>query len=127
MLLLDTQVVLWVASGSPRLGGHARTLIEKSTHVFVSATTVLELTIKSMLGKIDLPADFIESLADQGFQRLPIDHADAAGVARFPDLVRHDPFDRLLLSQARTKGLDLITADETLVGLGLANVVDARR
>ncbi len=127
MLLLDTQVVLWVASGSPRLGARARTLIETSTQVFISATTVLELTIKSLLGKIDLPADFVESLADQGFQRLPIDHDDAAGIAHFPGLVRHDPFDRLLLSQARTKGLGLITADETLIALGLANVVDARR
>lgn len=127
MLLLDTQVVLWVASGGPRLGIRARTLIETSSNVFVSSATVFELTIKAMLGRLELPSEFIESLEEQGFQRLPIDHKDAAGVAHFPDLVRHDPFDRLLLSQARTKGLDLVTADEAILALGLTNVVDARR
>ncbi len=127
MLLLDTQVVLWVSAGCPKLGRRSYELIEASSQVFVSSATVLELTIKSMLGKLDLPAGFIESLADQGFQRLPIDHDDAAGIAHFPGLVRHDPFDRLLLSQARTKGLDLVTADETILSLGLARVIDARR
>jgi PIN domain nuclease of toxin-antitoxin system len=127
MLLLDTQVVLWVSAGSPKLGRRSYALIEASSQVFVSSATVLELTIKSMLGKLDLPAGFIESLAEQGFQPLVIDHSDASGLENFAELVRNDPFDRLLLSQARAKGLDLVTADETILSLGLARVIDARR
>src|SRR5882757_7272261 len=79
MLLLDSQVVLWVLDGNPRLGARARSRIAKSPAVHVSAASVWELTIKSMLGKLTIPAGFSTLLADQGFELLPIttEHAEA--------------------------------------------------
>lgn len=125
MLLLDSQVVLWVATDTPRLGAKARARIAAVPEVFVSSASVFELTIKSMLGRLQLPIGFLDSLADQGFVALPIGHEAAAGVAAFPDLLRHDPFDRLLLSQAKQGGMTLLTADRVLLSLGLDFVVDA--
>jgi PIN domain nuclease of toxin-antitoxin system len=126
MLLLDSQVVLWVSTDNPRLGRKTRARIASSSEVYVSAASVFELTIKSMLGKLRLPADFVESVPAQGFIPLPIEHEDAAGVTVFPELFRHDPLDRLVLSQAKRGGLTLLTADSVLLSLGLDFVVDAR-
>ncbi|MGH3996124.1 MAG: hypothetical protein ACRDTJ_01515, partial [Pseudonocardiaceae bacterium] len=78
VLLLDSQAGLWVLSGSPRLGPRARRLIEASPAVHVSAVSVWELTIKAMLGKVDLPVGLAGKLEQQGLAILTItaDHAE---------------------------------------------------
>lgn len=113
-LLLDTHVVLWVLAGSPRLKPGARSLIEQADAVFVSAASVWELAIKLRLGKIslDLPG-FLAALAPSGFDVLPVTVAHAAGVAQLPPH-HQDPFDRLLVSQALSEPLRLLTADAAL-------------
>lgn len=125
MLLLDSQVVLWALTDSPRLGASARKRIAESTQVHVSSATVLELTIKSMLGKLQLPEGFVATLKADGYRELPITHADAEGLAGLPELAQHDPFDRILVSQASRAKLTLLTADRVLLQLGRADVVDA--
>lgn len=127
MLLLDSQVLLWVLSGSSRIGPEARQLIGTSSAVHVSAASVWELTIKSMLGKLDLPVGLPEVLDEQGFTVLDVTAAHAEGVRAFPELIRHDPFDRLIIAQAQLDGLRLLTADRVLLGLGRVFVVDATR
>lgn len=69
MLLLDSQAALWVLSGNPRLGPHARRLIEASPAVHLSAATMWELTIKAMLGTVDLPAGLVGRVEQQGHSR----------------------------------------------------------
>lgn len=125
MLLLDTSALIWVLIDSPRLGRQARKRITQASVVHVSAVSVAELTIKAMLGRIGVPEDLPAALRQQSLVELPLTAEHAAAVTDFPALVRHDPFDRLLLAQARTAGLDFLTSDRTLLGLGLDFVVDA--
>lgn len=127
MLLLDSQATLWVLSGSSRLGPDARRLVASSAAVHVSVATIWELTIKDMLGKVALPADLPDLLVEEGFAILDITAAHAHGLRAFPELARHDPFDRLIIAQAGVSGLRLLTADRVLLGLGRDFVVDAGR
>jgi hypothetical protein len=89
-------------------------------------TTVWELTIKTMLGKLSVPADFSKRLSTQGLIPLSITAEHAEAIRDFPELVRHDPFDRLLVAQAACAGLRLLTADQILLGLG-RDFIDASR
>lgn len=126
MLLLDSQAVLWLMSDNPRLGAAARARIGQATAVHVSVATVWELTIKSMLGKLTVPEKFAHALSEAGLVTLAVSAEHAEGITVLPELVRHDPFDRLIVSQARCEGLTLLTADDVLLGLGLSFVIDAR-
>ncbi len=111
-LLLDTHALIWAAE--ERLGGAARTAIEGAAdEVFVSTASVWEIEIKRALGRLHTPADVAGLVDESGFERLSItfEHASAAG--RLP-LLHGDPFDRMLVAQARVEGLTLATADEQL-------------
>lgn len=125
MLLLDSQAALWVLGDSPRLGVQARALITKSVQVHVSAATVWELTIKSMLKKITIPENISTLLEEQGFSLVSITAEHAEGISEFPSLTRHDPFDRLIVAQAHQLGMRLVTADQVLLNLGRQFIVDA--
>lgn len=125
MLLLDTHVALWVLRDDPRLGPAAREAITSSSAVHVSAATVLELTIKSMLGKVSIPDPLTARITDQGMVIMPVTGQHAERIRDFSELVRHDPFDRLIVAQAAAAGLQLLTADRVLLGLGRDFVVDA--
>lgn len=109
----------------PGLGIAARRRIENDDVVYVSAATIWELTIKSMLGKLEVEPEFESLLVDQGIMLLPITAQHAAGIAQFPELLRHDPFDRLLIAQAKLERLDLLTADKVLLAAGYGFTVDA--
>ena len=110
---------------SPRLGPAARQIIRSATAVHVSAATVWELTIKTMLGKLSVPDKLASRLAEQGLILLSITAEHAESIHEFPKLTRHDPFDRLLVAQASQAGLQLLTADRVLLGLGHDFIVDA--
>ncbi len=127
MLLLDSQVVLWLVDDNPRLGRRARNSIENADTVYVSAATIWELTIKKMLGKLDLPEVFDVALGEQGITYLSVTAEHAAGIEDFPELLRHDPFDRLLVAQASRERCDLLTADQVLLASSYPFVVDATR
>jgi PIN domain nuclease of toxin-antitoxin system len=127
LILLDSQTALWVMDDSPRLGPIARQRIESSTAVHVSVATVWELTIKSMLGKLKVPADFGAQSAAHGLELLEVSADHAEGIRDFPELIRHDPFDRLIISQANLHRLTLLTADAVLLGLGRDFIVDSTR
>jgi PIN domain nuclease of toxin-antitoxin system len=127
MLLLDSQALLWLLDDSPRLGLRARQAITSARGVHVSAATVWELTIKTMLGKLSVPADLSKRLTAQGLVLLSIAAEHAEALREFPELTRHDPFDRLLVAQASRTGLRLLTADQVLLDLGLNFILDASR
>lgn len=127
MLLLDSQTVLWLLTDSGRLGPVARETIGRSVAVHYSAATVWELTIKEMLGRIELPEEFEDALLRSGLLELSITSGHARALTQFPTLTRHDPFDRLLMAQAHVENLRLMTADRVLLAVPEAPVVDARQ
>ena len=127
MLLLDSQVLLWLLDDNPRLGRQARQAITSAQGVHVSAATVWELTIKTMLGKLSVPADLSKRLTAEGLVLLSITAEHAEALRDFPELTRHDPFDRLLVAQASRTGLRLLTADQVLLDLDRDFILDASR
>lgn len=117
-VLLDTQVLLWAGGVGRRLSTGAKELLEDpEIPIFFSAVSSWEIAIKWSKGRLDLPAhpaEVIENLISAGgINKLSVSHADAAAVAELPYHHR-DPFDRLLVAQARRHGLRLMTSDEVL-------------
>jgi PIN domain nuclease of toxin-antitoxin system len=127
MLLLDSQALLWLLDDNPRLGTMARQAITSAQGVHVSAVTVWELTTKSMLGKLSVPADLSTRLTAQGLELLDITAEHAEAIRDFPELTLHDPFDRVLVAQASRAGFRLLTADHVLLKLGRDFILDATR
>ena len=115
-LLLDTHVLLWTASQSPRLNAQARKLLDRADAIYVSSASIWEIAIKVRLGKVKVDLDgVIEFIEASGFKELPVLMRHAIGVAKLP-LLHGDPFDRLLVAQAIFETLRLVTADESLTG-----------
>ena len=117
-LLLDTHVFLWAVSADRRLTAAARARISAAQSVYVSAASIWEIAIKARLGKIrGEAATLANAIETSGFLELPVTSRHAAAVARLP-LHHTDPFDRLLLAQAFSEPLHLLTADAALGAYG---------
>ena len=80
-----------------------------------------------MLGRLSVPADLSKRLTAQGLALLSITAEHAEALRDFPELSRHDPFDRLLVAQASRTGLRLVTADQVLLDLDRDFILDASR
>ncbi len=112
-LLLDTHLFIWAITGSSRLKP-ARDLIRSAEVVFVSAASIWEIAIKTGLGKIKGdPGKMAAAIESSGFLELPVTARHAARVATLPNH-HSDPFDRLLIAQAISEPLLLLTADRML-------------
>ena len=115
--LVDTHLLLWSAEGSDNLSNAARNLLsDAANEIFFSTVSIWEAAIKFGLGRPDFPVapDSLRSnLLRAGYQELLISSGHAIAVASLP-LLHRDPFDRLLVTQARAEGLVLLTADATL-------------
>lgn len=117
-LLLDTHIFLWAVTDSRRLKAPARRQMLAAEQIFVSAASIWEIAIKAGLGKITGDPDELgEAITDSGFLELPVSARHAARVAHLPPH-HSDPFDRLLVAQALTEPLLLLTADEALTAYG---------
>ena len=117
-VLLDTHLILWWLSDSPLLAAEARVLIgDPENTVFVSAVSVWEIWLKESLGKLRLPPDFEQKLAVASFESLPLTAEHARQAASLPWHHR-DPFDRMLVAQAKVEKLTLLTADEIVKAYG---------
>jgi PIN domain nuclease of toxin-antitoxin system len=111
-LLLDTHVFLWALEDHPTLSPEARAaIIDGGSLVFVSAATAWEITIKKALGKLRTPATgYVEELQRHRFTPLDITTEHALAVEALPH--HHaDPFDRMLIAQAKVERLTLVTRD----------------
>lgn len=122
-LLLDTHVFLWWVDDAPNLTVPARKAIaDTGNECFVSIVSCWEMAIKSSLGKLRLarPVErFVsEQLAANSFNLLNIELRHAAKIEKMPFLHR-DPFDRLLIAQAQTEKLTMVTADSVFVDYGI--------
>ena len=113
-ILLDTHVLLWWLGDDAQLGPEARLVIaDGGNEVFVSAVSIAEIAIKRSQGKLTAPSELLTVLAEEGFQELPLLSSHAAELENLPWHHR-DPFDRLLVAQARVEGLTLATHDRHL-------------
>ena len=115
-LLLDTHILLWWLDSSSKLSKKAIDLIAQQDNlVFVSAVSVWEIRIKEALKKIELPANFEEVLENEPFERLSISMSHTHALKTLPP--HHtDPFDRMLVAQAKLDDLVLVTHDEMIKG-----------
>jgi PIN domain nuclease of toxin-antitoxin system len=112
-LLLDTHVVLWWLTDDPTLSNEVKSLLDHEPDVFISPATLWEVTIKQAIGKLPEPTDLPERVRDSGFGELPITFEHAIVAGRLP-LIHRDPFDRMLVAQARCENLTLTTRDAAI-------------
>jgi len=110
--LIDTHVLLWWLTDNPRLNGNCREILSKKP-VWCSVVSLWEIMIKEQIGKITIPETFMSDIKGYGFIWLDVDFKHVDCLRSLP-MVHKDPFDRILVSQALTEDLVLITADSTL-------------
>lgn len=123
-LLLDSHVLVWCATDDSRLSAVVRGIVTDPGHdVFVSLASAWELYIKTKSGKLTLKKDLRQIIAEHGYQIFPItiDHAEVAAALPFH---HNDPFDRMLVAQAVTENLTLVT-DDRLIGQYNVNILAA--
>ena len=118
-LLLDTHVFLWYITADTKLPlGYQSAIQDPANEVFLSVASIWEAVIKFQLGKLPLPAAPEEFLPQQriahAISSSEINEATISHLAKLPPLHR-DPFDRLLVAQARQHGLFLATVDSALI------------
>lgn len=112
-LLLDTHVVLWWLMDEPALPADVKTMVDEEPDVFVSPATLWEIAIKQAAGKIEAPDDLAERILGADLIELPIRSVHAVAAGRLPPIHR-DPFDRMLIAQARKERLTLVTRDKEI-------------
>ncbi len=116
-LLLDTHVFLWLLAEPERLGSRLGALENPDNDLLLSAVSSWEIAIKASVGRLNLPEDPKRYVPDRmraiGAEPLPVQHNHALAVGDLPGLHR-DPFDRLLVAQARDLGLHIVTADRQI-------------
>ena len=109
--LLDTHVILWWFTTPKKISNKAQRIIrDKSNNIFLSSASFWEMAIKKGLGRLTLPHNLIETVTTENFKILPIMPEEGLGVADLP-LIHSDPFDRLLIIQAKLHDLVIITKD----------------
>lgn len=110
-LLVDTHALLWWLTDDPALSPAAHAAIADPTNEpLISTVSIWEIAIKRSLGKLTAPDDLPDIILNEGFTTLPIDAQAAWRVSALPHHHR-DPFDRLLIAQALTQQMPVVTAD----------------
>lgn len=124
--LLDTHAFLWFILNDPRLSGAARAWIVDPSHaLWVSPASYWEMAIKISIGKLTIQEPlqtFLETqLAGNDFQVLPIEPRHAAALTSLP-FHHRDPFDRLLIAQARVEAMPLVSDDRAFDAYGVHRI-----
>ena len=116
--MLDTHIVLWWYLDSPQLKKEHRRLIADAGHeIYVSAAVIWEIEVKRRNGKLECPPDMMERIKADGFRILPIMAEHLVPLRTIPP-IHNDPFDRMLITQARSDGLNLISHDDKVIAYG---------
>ena len=120
-LLLDTHLLLWAAGSPERLSEETRSLLlDPANELCFSAASLWEVAIKEGLGRADFHVDtrrFWRLLQSHGYREIPVTGEHAVAVRTLP-LLHKDPFDRMLIAQARVEGLTLLSADPLVLRYG---------
>ena len=125
-ILLDTCTFLWICIGDEKLSAKAKDVfLDSDNDVFLSAASCLEISIKSSIGKLNLPGpveSYIPEIRElHKIETLPISEKAALHVQRLPNLHK-DPFDRLLIAQAVTGELSIVTPDDLIKQYGFMTI-----
>ncbi len=119
--LLDTHLLLWAAAAPERLSPQTRSLLDEPAHELAfSAASMWEVTSKAGLGRDDFRVDasmLLRGLLAHGYREVPVTAGHALALSALPPLHR-DPFDRILIAQARVEGFTLLTTDATVARYG---------
>jgi PIN domain nuclease of toxin-antitoxin system len=122
-LLLDTHAFLWWLDDPQKLSKAARKAISDGKNtVYISAAVAWEIAIKRALGKLEAPDDLESAITANRFLPLPISIAHTQALRFLPDHHR-DPFDRLLIAQARHEGFRLVSRDPHVPHYGVSHIV----
>jgi PIN domain nuclease of toxin-antitoxin system len=118
-LLVDSHALLWWRADDRRLGAKAREkMADPDVRMFFSAASIWEIAIKQAKGKLRVPGDLLDTMSQRGFVELAISarHAVIAGA-----LAKHhaDPFDRMIVAQAQSEGLTVVTRDPRFAAYGV--------
>lgn len=112
--LLDTHTLLWWLSDDIKLSAYAKSIIANPNNiVFVSSASTWEITIKKSLGKLKSPDNLEQAIGECGFLHLSITIKHSIEVANLPKL-HEDPFDRIIIAQAISENLSIITKDNII-------------
>ena len=123
-LLLDTHIVLWQLAGSRKLSPAAEAAIESASTLLFSSVSFAEIGIKAALGKLSVPSNLADHIRRAGVETLRLEADHGLMVAELP-MHHRDPFDRLLIAQARAEKLTIVTADRRIAAYDVP-VIDAR-
>lgn len=116
-LLLDTHILLWAAAQPERLSEKAVSLIDDMQNkLYFSSASIWEVVIKNNLNRADFSVDphlLRRALVENGYLELPIAVQHVLAIAHLPN-IHKDPFDRILVAQAESEGILLLTMDDTV-------------
>ena len=111
-VLLDTHFLLWWLDDAAELGERGQGVIaDPENLIFVSAATLWELRIKEGIGKLELPQNFAEVVKNESFESLSVTARRTEALRGLP-MHHRDPFERMLVAQARVEGLKILTRDK---------------
>ena len=120
-LLLDTHLLLWAASEPKRLSARARALLlDPANQPVFSSTSLWEISIKQSLGRADFNVDprrLWRMMLLHGYRELSVTCEHTIAINDLPNLHK-DPFDRILVAQARVEGMMLLTVDKEVAKYG---------
>jgi len=114
ILLVDAMAVLWWLADDKRLAsGAAKSLADPENDVLVSAATIWEIEVKRAAGRLQAPEELLEDLTRAGIETIPFTATDAVDAARLPQHHK-DPFDRMLVAQAKRLDATIVSRDPAL-------------
>lgn len=118
--LVDTHALIWLAhENKPALSDHVKEIVLNKQHVlYVSMASLWEMAIKKALGKLDTDESFIPRIPSHGYEILPIAIPHVQTLLSLPHHHK-DPFDRMLIAQALSENMALITRDRRAQAYGI--------
>lgn len=119
MILLDTNILLWLFIGDKRLLLDIQRKIEENpANYYVSVVSLWEIATKRAIGKLELTMDMPKAVQDSGFSNLPLKNEHIYKYESLP-LIHRDPFDRMLVAQAMSENISMISGDKFLADYGV--------
>lgn len=113
--LLDTHVLLWWLTEPKKLSTKVQHIIaDKNSHVFISSVSIWEIAIKKDLGRLDIPVNILSVLQTENIQVLLLSAEEGLGIIDLPK-IHNDPFDRILIAQAKFNDMVFITKDQKII------------
>ncbi len=117
-ILLDTNALLWLLNDDPRLSSAARVVIEDASEILISEISLWEISIKVSIGKLAPIPSLLTVIRDLGFRRLNIKNDYLARYETLP-FIHRDPFDRMLIAQALSEDITILTSDDIFKDYGV--------